>query len=507
MADVSFKKFSELAVTTTLIAADIIPVVTVTGGNNSKQITYNSFAQTVSSTLIGPFTNTITAITPASADKWNSAYTTVNANSASWGAVESTNGLTIFKQVSSIASPNFDTTVHALDIISSKSNVDIALLSKGNGATLAQIPDGGSTGGSKRGQYVTDLQKIRDSNIQVASGNYSVIGGGASNTASGFTSIVVGGSANTASGVYSAINGGLSSVASSQSTTIGGGEYNTASGIYSTVAGGNLNKANASNGGSTVGGGANNTASGQYSIIAGGWSNRALSSYSTIAGGFGNEASGIYSTTGGGRQNYTLSSYSTVAGGAYNYATGYGASIAGGTYNIASGDYSTVIGNNGTATLPGQIVFGGTAYGGGQYSGDAQFSTFLLSQTTTSAVSSTCVLTSSLLSGPGSEITLSANETMFLTATVSCLSSQENATSYFSVIKGIAKCNAAGNVTIYNQTADANAIRIPNAGTFLTTNAGFSAAGNKLRVIVFVPGVQTFRWNVKLEALSIKGLF
>ena len=74
MSDISYKKFSDLAAANTLIAADIIPVVATTGGNNSKKITYETFAQTVSSTLIGPFTTSITAVVPASADKWNSTY-------------------------------------------------------------------------------------------------------------------------------------------------------------------------------------------------------------------------------------------------------------------------------------------------------------------------------------------------------------------------------------------------------------------------------------------------
>jgi hypothetical protein len=49
-----------------------------------------------------------------------------------------------------------------------------------------------------------------------------------------------------------------------------------------------------------------------------------------------------------------------------------------------------------------------------------------------------------------------------------------------------------------------DATRFPT--TLTTANAGLSAAGNKLRIVVFIPGVQTFRWNVKLEALSINGI-
>jgi len=304
MSDVSFKKFSDLAVTNSLIAADIIPVVTVTGGNNSKQITYVSLAQTVSASLIGPFTTTITAVEPASAGKWNSTYSTVYANSASWNTGGSTNGFTIFKQISSITSPNTSTTVHALSIISGEVNVDIAILSKGTGATLAQIPGTTSANGNKRGQYATDWQKIRTFATSVASGDYSTIGGGSGNTAgTGAYATVGGGSGNAASGQYSFIGGGLSNSALSSYTTIGGGSGNTASGEDSTVGGGSSNTASGRS--STVGGGLGNTASGVGSTIGCGASNVASGSYSIVGGGYSNTASGRFSLIAGGSGNNT----------------------------------------------------------------------------------------------------------------------------------------------------------------------------------------------------------
>jgi hypothetical protein len=81
----------------------------------------------------------------------------------------------------------------------------------------------GSTSGNTRGISAVDLQSSRTSADQVASGNYSVIGGGSSNKANGNSSTVSGGNENTAGGDYS---------------TIGGGSENTASANYSTIPGG-----------------------------------------------------------------------------------------------------------------------------------------------------------------------------------------------------------------------------------------------------------------------------
>jgi hypothetical protein len=72
-------------------------------------------------------------------------------------------------------------------------------------------------GGNQRGLHAVDLQSSRSANTQVASGNYSVISGGYSNTASGTSSTVGGGGSNTASGDYSAIPGGFNLKVSARS--------------------------------------------------------------------------------------------------------------------------------------------------------------------------------------------------------------------------------------------------------------------------------------------------
>ena len=118
-------------------------------------------------------------------------------------------------------------------------NADLALVAKGTGATLAQVPNGTTAGGDKRGQYATDLQKLRVLSSLVASANYGVICGGASNVASGFGhAIVVGGNGNNASNLYSTIVGGTSNTCSGMGGFIGGGSSNDVAGDYGCIPGG-----------------------------------------------------------------------------------------------------------------------------------------------------------------------------------------------------------------------------------------------------------------------------
>jgi hypothetical protein len=128
-----------------------------------------------------------------------------------------------------------------------------------------------------------DLQSARSAPTQVASGNYSVIGGGQDNTASGQYATVGGGWQNTATSWAATVSGGQFNTASGYSATVGGGWVNTASGLASTVGGGSTNTANREY--ATVGGGGGNTASGSAATVSGGWANTASGDYSAIPGG------------------------------------------------------------------------------------------------------------------------------------------------------------------------------------------------------------------------------
>jgi hypothetical protein len=101
----------------------------------------------------------------------------------------------------------------------------------GNQETFRFNPPGSSApawsiqrgGGNQRGLHAVDLQSSRTAPTQVASGNYSVIGGGARNTASSYAATVGGGYRNTASGDYSVCQVGttilqmLTTISSSES--------------------------------------------------------------------------------------------------------------------------------------------------------------------------------------------------------------------------------------------------------------------------------------------------
>lgn len=179
-------------------------------------------------------------------------------------------GLTHFVESEETASPNATVPVDALTATdASYTNIDVALVAKGTGATLAQVPDGTATGGNKRGAYATDWQKIRTTAAQVANGNYSTIAGGHDNTASSNYSFVGGGQNNEAkTSTHSAVCGGYVNDATGQKSFVGSGTLNTASSTHSAAIGGY-----------------GNTASGPYSLVSGGRDNIATGGYSFIGGG------------------------------------------------------------------------------------------------------------------------------------------------------------------------------------------------------------------------------
>lgn len=147
-------------------------------------------------------------------------------------------------------------------------NIDVVIAPRGTGAVLAQVPDGTTVGGNKRGDNAVDFQATRVSVTSVASGQNSVISGGTNNTATGGTSVVGGGSNNSATGLTAIVVGGQFNTASSNQATVGGGGSNTASAASTTVGGGSSNTASGTN--SVVSGGTTNTANGTSSAIPGG---------------------------------------------------------------------------------------------------------------------------------------------------------------------------------------------------------------------------------------------
>jgi hypothetical protein len=258
-------------------------------------------------------------------------------------------GLTFFTEAQNTTAPNATTPVDSLTAVSAATNADFAIIPKGNGAIIADIPDGLVTGGNKRGTGAVDLQLSRLTNTEVASGNNSVISGGFRNRATSTDASIGGGIDNTASGTQS---------------RVGGGQSNSASSDFSTVGGGTSNSASASR--TTVGGGQGNTATAYAASSLGGFGNISTNNYASNIGGQSNTASGPYATVLGGASN--------TAGGSY--------SLAGGVNSIANANFSQALGYGGNVNG----VIGRNAYGKLHAAvGDAQTSTFIFAQRTTDA--------------------------------------------------------------------------------------------------------------------------
>ena len=277
---------------------------------------------------------------------------TINSNSL-LGSGNLSIGLTYFTEAQNTTAPNATVPVDSLTAVSAATNADFAIIPKGNGAIIADIPDGLVAGGNKRGTGAVDLQMSRLVNTEVASGSNSVVSGGYRNTASNTDSSVGGGIQNTASGTQS---------------RVGGGNQNTASSDYS-----------------TVGGGTSNTASASRTTVAGGSSCTATAYSATTTGGFGNTSTNNYASNLGGQGNTASGQYATVIGGATNSASGSYA-LAGGVNSIANANFSQALGYGGNVNS----IIGRNAYGKLHTAvGDAQTSTFIFAQRTTNATITT----------------------------------------------------------------------------------------------------------------------
>ena len=143
-------------------------------------------------------------------------------------------------------------------------NTDLVLEPKGAGAVSF------NRNGAARGGGAVDLQtNVEQGSVNVASGSYSVIGGGQNNRATGSQSVISGGVLNVAEGSQSSIGGGSGNVSQGLNTHIGGGTGNRVTGNTSVVCGGNAN--NIESEGSGILGGNNNklTSTAQNSFIIG----------------------------------------------------------------------------------------------------------------------------------------------------------------------------------------------------------------------------------------------
>jgi hypothetical protein len=280
------------------------------------------------------------------------------------------------------------------------SNGALYLQPAGTGAIQAQATTSTTAGGNARGANAVDWQTARSSAVHVASGQYSVLGGGIGSLASGAVSGVFAGNQCQATNFNTAVLGGTFNVASGINSSAVGGTSNAASGYYGFVGNGftNSTTANAAvttqattavtSGSTAVTLSATNASIrvGQYITGTGIASDTYVSAISTtsltlsknatatgtptlsfftphgvVVGGGNNQATGSYSFIGGGgdagtaaNRNTASGAWSAVVSGRNNIASGAGAFIGGGGYydglgatnngNTASGDVSMVLG-------------------------------------------------------------------------------------------------------------------------------------------------------------------
>lgn len=205
----------------------------------------------------------------------------------------------------SLNTTGVNTTVPAVQWLATNSatDVDAVIAPKAQGALLAQVPDGTTVGGDKRGLNATDFQRLRTNNLQVASGLGSVIVGGRNNTATASYSAVVAGSTNQANGLNGFVGGGNNNRADAAASAVAGGSICIASGVSSFVGSGSANVA--SGYASVVTGGNDNVASGSNAVISGGYNNNATGDNTTIIGGQELTISGVRSVGYNSSPSYT----------------------------------------------------------------------------------------------------------------------------------------------------------------------------------------------------------
>lgn len=384
----------------------------------------------------------------------------------------------------------------------SAANADIALVAKGTGATLAQVPDGTIAGGNKRGQYATDWQKERHIPGAIASGNYSTIGGGGLNTSSGTYGTVAGGYGSIASSIYATVGGGQSNSASGSSAVVAGGNSNSATNSSATVCGGQINNATATF--SFIGGGGSNTASSSYSFVGGGQSNNAqTNTHATVCGGSGNTASGQYAFVGGGQNLSATATNSTVCGGQNNTSSGAYAFVGGGQVNFTSAAYSFISGGrrgNGRS-ITGYHVFPACSIPVADASGVSQSALLLLGRQTTDATA-TVLASDASAAGTTNQVILPNNAAYSFSGEVIAGVTAAGDTARWTINGAIKRgANAASTAMVGTPTVtmthfDAGAATWVAAVTADTTNGGIA-------VTVTGAAATTIRWVCKINTTEM----
>lgn len=156
--------------------------------------------------------------------------------------VSSGSSLSNFSEAINTSSPNATTPIASLTASNAATNVDFAIVPKGNGAIVARIADSGTTNGNKRGTNAVDLQRDLNADAAaVAAGTASAIVGGVGNktaSSAGGAFIGAGQSINISGGSQVGSLAGRGITLSGNYSASVGGFTNTNSGTYSVLVGG-----------------------------------------------------------------------------------------------------------------------------------------------------------------------------------------------------------------------------------------------------------------------------
>lgn len=295
----------------------------------------------------------------------------VNPTATGWQLVTvASGGLTYITETLSTAGIHATNNQLTLAVTGGSTRVDLAIVPKNEGSLSADFPDGGTTGGNKRGDGSVDWQTNRNNANMVASGSRSVISGGQYNRADGPDCVVGGGSFNRAGVNTAGVFSGNGNTATGYCSVIAGGATITVAGEYAFVGAGNSNLAAGAR--AAVVGGSSNSASFPHCFVGGGTTNTASADEAVVVGGNNNQASGARSNVAGGTANQASAALATVGGGRNNLATGINSFIPGGSYAHTRG-------------RQGSMAIGGGPFPGSTVSGLAQRAAFVHRRITTDA--------------------------------------------------------------------------------------------------------------------------
>jgi hypothetical protein len=172
---------------------------------NTQTTTINFIGAAITATTTGSQVNiTVSAqdLTTATTATLGGVKIGSGINITSSGTISVREGLQYWTESLTVVDSS-QTAVVSLIVNGTQTNIDAVLKAQGLGAVA------NDDAGNKRGEYAVDWQRIRSTTDQVASGNYSVIGGGSFNQATGLHSVVIGGNNNTADADYALVLGGV----------------------------------------------------------------------------------------------------------------------------------------------------------------------------------------------------------------------------------------------------------------------------------------------------------